>query len=112
MSQHYFSTSLAGRPVTVLLGWDRPLGHVFMVVQLDPLDGDVLYEPDDAGRCLYSNLDERDAFSMDLDHYRRKLDELQIQVPASMWAQVDIDRELNVGNRSVRHVADGSFFEA
>lgn len=112
MSQHHFSTTLAGRPVTVLLGWDRPLGHVFMVVQLDPLNGDVLDEPEDVGLCLYSNLHERDAFTKDLDHYRRKLVELEIQVPETMWAQVDIDRRMNTGNRWARYAADGTFTEA
>lgn len=112
MSQHVFSTTLAGCPVTVMVGWDRPLGYVFMVVELDPLEGEDPDDLDDPGRRLYSNLDERDAFSNDLDHYRRKLEELQIQVPDSMWAQVDRDRELNVGNRWVRHTADGTFTEA
>lgn len=112
MSQHYFSTSLAGRPVTVLLGWDRPLGHLFMVVELDPLDGEVPCEPEDAGLCLYSYLQERDAFTKDQDHYKRKLVELGIQVPEAMWAQVDLDRRMDIGNRWARYAADGTFIEA
>ena len=35
MSQHYFSTKHHGEAITVLLGWDRPLGHYFMVVERD-----------------------------------------------------------------------------
>ena len=32
MSHHIFQTALNGRPVTVDLGWDRPLQYVFMTV--------------------------------------------------------------------------------
>lgn len=52
MSQHVFSTTLAGCPVTVMVGWDRPLGYVFMVVELDPLEGEDPDDLDDPGRRL------------------------------------------------------------
>ena len=43
MSRHYFETTYKDHPVTVLLGWDRALGHYFLVIekQVDFVDPDV-----------------------------------------------------------------------
>lgn len=43
MSRHYFETTYKDHPVTVFLGWDRPLGHYFLVIekQVDFVDPDV-----------------------------------------------------------------------
>lgn len=57
MSQHYFETRYRNQPVTVIIGWDRPLGHFFMFVERSY--GDV--PPEDVSDApLYSTLDERD----------------------------------------------------
>lgn len=100
MSQHTIRThNAAGQPVQVLLGFDRPLGHVFLVVEGEAAnDG-----------YLYSNLDDKNAFGRDLDYYRAKLAELNINVPESMFEQVTNDSRNNVGNRSVEYQPDGSF---
>lgn len=102
MSQHYFSTRHQGEAITVLLGWDRPLGHFFMVVERDePRRGQSDY--------LYVNLDDPDAFSLPLSHFKARLAELGISVPASMFEQVALDQRLAIGNRQVVYQADGSF---
>jgi hypothetical protein len=45
MSQHFFETTTAdGVEVTVIIGYDRPLDYVFMMVE------------DPNGEMLYSNL--------------------------------------------------------
>jgi len=49
MSQHYFETTYANRPVTVTLGWDRPLGHFFMFIEKNDA-------AEDEVEILYSNL--------------------------------------------------------
>lgn len=104
MSQHYFRTQHQGEPVTVLLGWDRPLGHVFMqVMRSDAAPGD---------GTLYSNMEEADPFGLDLDYFANKLNELGIAVPASMFEQTRLDQVLRSGNRTVTHEADGSFTSA
>lgn len=120
MSQHYFhTTTQSGQPVCVTLGWDRPLGHVFMVVEQlrtppqerstpPAFDED---EDDLGGGLLYSNLQERDAFEKTLDDYRSKLNELGITVPESMFVEVTWDEILRVGTRHVWHRADGTFSE-
>jgi len=105
MSQHYFSTQHQGEAVTVLLGWDRPLGHFFMVVERDDP------QPDQED-YLYINLDEPNAFELDLDFFQAKLEELGISVPPGMFEQVYLDQVFAAGNRRVTYQADGQFESA
>jgi len=98
MSQHYFETTRAGAPVTVLLGWDRPMQCYFLTVE-DP-------------QCIvYSYLGEKDAFRHDLEYYLEKLNELKIDVPLTMFEQASYDGMFNEGNRRLVYEADGSFIE-
>jgi hypothetical protein len=102
MSQHYFNTEHQGEPITVVLGWDRPLGHYFMLVERrEPAP-----EQDD---YLYINLDHADAFELELDDYRAKLEELGIKVPEVMFDEVERDCIQRVGNRQVVYDQDGRF---
>jgi len=118
MSQHRFSTIHAGQPVTVLMGWDRPIGHFFMVIEWDaPRCGNSVPAPAVGGDLeddciLYSNLDEPHPFALSPRYFRAKLSELGIGVPEAMFEQVEIDRTRRVGNRDVFYHADGSFHEA
>jgi hypothetical protein len=76
MSQHIFETNNAqGAPVTVTMGYDRPLVYVFCTV-LDPND-----------KVIYSNLDDVDAgtHQQDVDYYRSVLLKLGLHVPESMF---------------------------
>jgi len=45
MSQHFFKCLHQGKPVCVLMGWDRPLSGFFLVVEADipTLDDDYVY---------------------------------------------------------------------
>lgn len=105
MSQHNFVTTHDTRPVNVILGWDRPLGQYFLVIErLDATD-------DDSDDILYSNLNERDPFSKDLSFFKKKLEELTIQAPDRMFVEVEHDRRVNAGNRYVWHEIDGSMKE-
>jgi hypothetical protein len=126
MSQHYFNTQQAGNPVKVLLGWDRPLGHYFMVIekiaaavatesasaapQCEDEDDDEDDDYDDG--YLYSNLNERDPFGLSLDHFRGVLSELGILVPEQMFEQIEQDKAMRVGNRHVWYQPDGHFKES
>ena len=56
-------------------------------------------------------LHESDPFNHDLDYYREVLRHFQILVPESLFIEVQHDAERNVGNRVVKHQADGSFTE-
>jgi hypothetical protein len=76
MRQHHIVTTYQGKPVAVLMGYDRPLKHYFLVVERDVADDE---DDDSAGSpIIYSNLNERDAFKKDLSYYRAKLSELGI----------------------------------
>src|SRR6266851_10254528 len=97
MSQHLFqSTDTKGEPLTVTLGYDRPLDYVFCTVAAE--NGDV----------VYSNLDDEDAGidQQDVDYYRAVLQNLGVRVPESMFREVRSDQLGCVGNRVVVHPAE------
>lgn len=98
MSQHLFASITAtGVPVTVILGWDRPLQYFFLVVECDQ---------EEEG-YLYSNLDDPEArVPQPLSYYRAKLRELGIPVPESMFEETARDHAENTGNRRVLHQLD------
>ncbi|SDS17138.1 hypothetical protein SAMN05216198_1349 [Halopseudomonas litoralis] len=110
MSQHYFNTYHKGLPITVLLGWDRQLSYFFLVIQksAELIDSCMQVESEN---YLYSNLYEKAPFGLGLDYYRAVLRHFQIDVPESMFIEVQQDSEGNVGNRVVNHEADSSFAE-
>ncbi len=115
MSQHFFSTMHEGNPVTVLLGWDRPLGHYFMVIERDQPapanEAGISEESDYEEEYLYSNLNEKNPFNKSMDYFKSKLEQFGIQVPAQMFVQIELDQLYNVGNRRVFYESDGSFKE-
>lgn len=108
MSRHYFDTSHKGFPITVVLGWDRPMNYFFLTIKKPPelIDSTMMAEDED---FLYSNLHESDPFDHDLDYYRGVLRHFHILVPESMFIEVQRDCERNTGNRIVKHQVDGSF---
>lgn len=110
MSRHYFATSHKGFPITVYLGWDRPMQYFFLVIEkpADLVDETMQVEDDD---YLYSNLHEDDPFGHGLDYYRCVLQHFQIAVPESLFTAVQHDAEGNAGNRVDDHQADGAFTE-
>jgi hypothetical protein len=121
MSQHCFSTTHAGQRVSVQLGWDWPIGHYFMVIEWEDQGSAAMPVPcpknagmdgrTDEDTLLYSNLDEPEPFGLSLACFRARLTELGIEVPESMFKQVEIDRRNRTGNRQVWHAADGTFCE-
>lgn len=104
MSRHIFSTEHQGRPIVVVIGWDRPLQYHFMTIQRMDAAED---EPD----FLYSNLDEPNGTGLSLAYYRGVLERLGIIVPEGMFRESKADRANNVGNRFVTHHADGTMDE-
>ncbi len=105
MSQHYFHTKTPDHePITVLLGWDRPLGHFFMVIESRSESAE--------DECLYSNLNDPQALlKAPLSYFREKLDAMGIKVPESMFSETLRDQAENVGNRMVMHYPDDTFKE-
>lgn len=110
MSQHHFNTLYKDFPITVILGWDRPMQHVFLLIRKPPeLVDDTALVLDE--NFLYSNLYEKNPSGHDLDYYREVLRRFQINVPESMFNEVKRDIAMNAGNRFIRHEADGSLTE-
>jgi hypothetical protein len=108
MSQHYFQTEHKGLPVTVQLGWDRPLQQFYMVIEHGQSAQRESGDEDDS--YLYSNLGDPQAIGCkDLDYFAEKLNDLGITVPDSMIREVWRDAGFNVGNRQVTYEKDGTF---
>ena len=110
MSRHIFVTSHKGFPITVVLGWDRTLSYFFLTIEKPSELIDEAMQVEDE-HFLYSNMHEPNPFAHDLDYYRQVLHHFQIDVPESLFAEVQQDQDRNVGNRVVKHLADGSFIE-
>lgn len=102
MSQHCYHSTYQGQPITILMGWDRPLQGFFMVIHEE--------EKED---YVYTNLEDPTLFSFggfphSLDHFQQKLIELRLSVPAQMIQEIKKDAVANMGNRYVIYEHDGS----
>jgi hypothetical protein len=103
MSQHQYVLNHNGASARVLMGWDRPLQGFFLVVSSDAEDDD----------WLYTNLGDPELFYCgglpgDLEYFRAVLASLDIALPPRMLLEVERDREINCGNRSVVYGTDGN----
>jgi hypothetical protein len=101
MSQHKFLTACQGKAVNVLLGWDRPMQCVFMVI----------FEPiyrDPAVKIIYSYLKDDKSQGQRIDYYAGKLKELGIVVPQQMLFEVIEDCANDVGNRYCEYRVNGT----
>lgn len=110
MSQHYFSTTLDNGPVTVMLSWNKPPGCVCLIVELNATQA----HNEELGRehdlyVDYAFPTGRDDLADQLANYRRVLDKMELRIPESMWAQLNLDHATDAGPCEIRYAADGSF---
>ncbi len=96
MSRHRFKTTLQGRPISVDMGWDRPLQGFFMLVQRE--DASIEEES-----FLYDNLSQEVSHFATIDPYLDVLTSLNITIPNEMVEEIWRDGEENVGNKCVEH---------
>lgn len=102
MSEHYYDTLHNGRPVTVTLGWDKALECYYLDIAL-------LDAPN--GPCyLYSYIHEERPFELSLDHFRERLEGLDLAIPDRMFEEVQKQRCPTNGRdyRFFIHHADGT----
>lgn len=104
MSRHYFDTEYKTLPVQVILGYDRPLDEFFMQVK----HLDMKNVEDEDLPFVYATIDDPEHDPLDLDYCRRKLVELGITIPETMYAAVQDDGRKRMGNFEAMHFADGS----
>jgi hypothetical protein len=102
MSQHYFTTSLDGRPAFVMTGWDRPLGGYYLVIEMAA----------DADEPFYSSLNDEallpfGGLAPTLEHFKSKLSEFGLRLPDRMIREIEADGAANVGNRHVWYDQEG-----
>ncbi len=124
MSQHLIeAVTKEGQSVMVTLGWDRPLGGYFAVVEkkriaLGEGSGAFAQNDDDQGgedensHFVYCNLDDvelADSYGMssDVDYFVGVLEQLGINLPATMLEAVRRDGEMNMGNMQVLYDSQG-----
>ncbi len=100
MSRHHLRTVRDGRPVLVVMGYDRPLDEFFLQLWEDGPGVD-------ADEPAYSSLDEPVADWRDIATVVRRLEELDVAVPRSMVDAVVADGACRAGNRVVEHALDG-----
>jgi hypothetical protein len=108
MSHHIFQTALNGRPLTVDLGWDRPLHYVFMTVSSQDLKD---HPDDDSSPYLCSNLDDESLpiqGTQSVEYFQDELTDLGISLLSIMLQSVQDDQDQDVGDKTVEYQADGS----
>tara|TARA_R110000751_G_scaffold133898_1_gene236271 strand:+ start:227 stop:550 length:324 start_codon:yes stop_codon:yes gene_type:complete len=97
MSQHLYTSQTAkGEPVQVLAGWDRPLGHFFLVIER------LSEQTAEEEHFLYSNLDDPDGGFSQVEsfaYFNEVLTTFGIAVPDAMIDAVEKDKAECVGNR-------------
>lgn len=101
MSSHIYRTLHRGRPVRIQAGWDRPLQHYYLVVELvEPTEAD-------GEGYLYSNLDDAAAWGCcEFAYFEQQLERLGLRVPAALLTGVRSDRQHDVSNREVWYLTD------
>ena len=116
MSRHLYPATHQGEPVSVLIGYDRRLSGFFLVIEKaapSPDIADLPTEDDEDDPYLYSNLADMELIEWGglpptLDHFLRKMQELNIPALPSVIAEVRADQANNTGNRTVRYDAAGA----
>jgi len=91
------NTAIDGRPVEVLMGWDKPLRRYYLVIDFPDSECDV---------PLYSNLNDP-AATRDgtLSYFVAKAKMLGLTLPTAIVARVEADAAEDLGNAE-------SFFDA
>lgn len=98
MSKHIISvhSKKAEGPVRIQLGWDKPMSEFYLVVFVEPPEGQ---EFDDT-KIVYSSLDDRNADGQqDLGYFKGIAVQLGCDVPEALWRAAHQDSEFNVVNK-------------
>lgn len=100
MSEHRFRTKCTrgqheGAEVSVLMGWDRSLQGFTCIVDL------VGRKEDDC--CIMNHLDSIDSHPRSLEPFLAEMSVHGITVPDEMLQEIERDKLLNVGKKSVVH---------
>ena len=104
MSRHYFYTQYQDTPVQILMGFDRALGHYFLVIE------SMIHEMDEP---IYSNLFEEKkehAFPTEIDFFIDKLSELGLSVPVEMIDEITADARFNFSNKDIYHIVEDGVY--
>src|SRR5688572_26136408 len=95
MSRHLAKSTLAGRPVDVIAGFDRRLQKFF----LDVVDEGSKEDE----HVVYASLHEPWLDWTDVRTVAGRMQQLGVQVPETLLPELRADAASNAGNRIVRH---------
>jgi hypothetical protein len=99
MSRHLAKSTLDGRPVDVIAGFDRRLQKFFLDVVDDATQEDE--------HLVYASLHEPWLDWTDVQTLAVRMQQLGIQVPETLLPEPSADAASNAGNRIVRHEEHG-----
>jgi hypothetical protein len=89
-------------PVTVVLGWDRPLQHCFLNI---PLEKE--HEGDESFAPLVEAAVQTAVTPMEPDEIAHVLEQARIAVPATALAELESHMRSNLGNIVIAYDAKG-----
>jgi len=100
MSQHRFQVHSVpdGRIFTVMAGWDRPLGYLFLVITDDTHPGSPR-----GPHVVFSNLDLPQGPGMTTAQIGATLQLGGIAIPAGLLEALEADRQANRGNAETQY---------
>ncbi len=89
MSKHIIRTQIAENEAVVMIGFDRPLQHYHMVVQLD-------------GEYIWSNLSLSDGGVSEVDAYLFVLQGFGLDLPDALIDELMCDRLESPGSNKIK----------
>jgi len=102
MSQHYFTHKVTEKDhVSILAGWDRPLGQYFLVIEdkspRSPYEDGIVYASPFGG-IIYSNLEDENTPTTDWNYFLGILEKFNIDLPNGFSDAIVNDMKANAGN--------------
>ena len=110
MSQHRILTNFQGKPLELILGWDRPLQRFFMSVlpsESEDDDEENASQAETPFDIAVAEVEDYSLFGLNanptVSAFQEVLARLAIAVPPEVFIEVQKDGDGNVGNRLVRY---------
>lgn len=110
MSQHIVSVQCerSNGLVRIQLGWDKPMSEFYLVVFVEPPEGQQFAED----RIVYSSLDDPHASGQqDLGYFKAVAIQLGCDISEDIWRAAYQDREFNVVNKIRYYSPTGEMVE-
>ena len=102
MSRILVETAFKGNPIQLVMGWDRPLQHCFLQVELD----DEQYDSPEFEKVV--EMSAATVFQpLTVDDIKEALSTAELPVSEQVFAELALHRDKNAGNEVVRFDKNG-----